>query len=86
MRQGFGKAVEAVLAANTPKFTGAVPVDAEELLEELVVFGTPADARRRLARWHEAGAALPVLLLQPNLAPQELEFTLNALRPIAAEV
>lgn len=85
-RQGFGDEVEKVLAANTPKFTGAVPVDAEELLEELVVFGTPADARRRLARWHEAGAALPVLLLQPNLAPQELEFTLNALRPIAAEV
>ena len=80
-RQGFGKEVEAVLAANTPKFTGAVPADAEELLEELVVFGTPAEARRRLACWHEAGAALPVLLLRPNLAAGQLEFTLDALRP-----
>lgn len=83
-RQGFGKEVEAVLAANTPKFAGVVPPEAEELLEELIVFGTPPEARRRLARWHEAGAALPVLLLRPNLSAEELEFTLNALRPLAA--
>jgi alkanesulfonate monooxygenase SsuD/methylene tetrahydromethanopterin reductase-like flavin-dependent oxidoreductase (luciferase family) len=82
-RQGFGKEVESVLAANTPKFVGAVPPDAEELLEELIVFGTPPEARRRLALWHEAGAALPVLLLRPNLSAEELEFTLNALRPLA---
>jgi alkanesulfonate monooxygenase SsuD/methylene tetrahydromethanopterin reductase-like flavin-dependent oxidoreductase (luciferase family) len=82
-RQGFGTEVEAVLAANTPKFTGVVPSDAEKLLEELTVFGTPPEARRRLAAWHEAGAALPVLLLRPNLAPEELEYTLNALRPDA---
>jgi alkanesulfonate monooxygenase SsuD/methylene tetrahydromethanopterin reductase-like flavin-dependent oxidoreductase (luciferase family) len=80
-RQGFGKEVEAVLAANTPKFTGAVPSDAEQLLEELIVFGTPPEARRRLAAWHAAGAALPVLLLRPNLSAEELEFTLDALRP-----
>ncbi|HEX9819435.1 MAG TPA: LLM class flavin-dependent oxidoreductase [Methylomirabilota bacterium] len=81
-RQGFGKEVEAVLAANTPKFTGEVPPDAEELLEELIVFGTPAEARRRLARWHAAGAVLPVLLLRPGLSPEELEFTLDALQPV----
>jgi alkanesulfonate monooxygenase SsuD/methylene tetrahydromethanopterin reductase-like flavin-dependent oxidoreductase (luciferase family) len=80
-RQGFGKEVEAVLAANSPKFAGAVPTDAEALLEELVVFGTPSEARQRLARWHEAGAELPVLLLRPNLSTEELEFTLDALRP-----
>jgi alkanesulfonate monooxygenase SsuD/methylene tetrahydromethanopterin reductase-like flavin-dependent oxidoreductase (luciferase family) len=85
-RQGFGKAVEAVLAANAPKFTGAVPPDAEELLEELIVFGTPPQARRRLARWHEAGASLPVLLLRPNLSAEELEYTLDALRPRDAAV
>ena len=80
-RQGFGKAVEAVLAANTPRFAGLVPPDAEELLEELTVFGTPVEARRRLARWHEAGAALPILLLRPNLSAEELECTLDAMRP-----
>ena len=81
MRQGFGKEVEAVLAANAPKFTGAVPPDADALLEELVVFGTPTEARVRLARWHAAGAEMPVLLLRPQLSPAELDFTLDALRP-----
>ena len=65
-RQVYGKAVEAVLAANAPKFTGVVPADAEELLEQLIVYGTPPEARRRLGRWHEAGAAFPVLLLEPH--------------------
>jgi len=81
IRQGFGKEVEAVLAANAPKFIGAVPPDAEILLEELIVFGTPSQARARLARWHAAGAVMPVLLLRPQLTHAELEFTLDALRP-----
>jgi alkanesulfonate monooxygenase SsuD/methylene tetrahydromethanopterin reductase-like flavin-dependent oxidoreductase (luciferase family) len=82
IRQGFGKEVEAVLAANTPKFQGAVPPDAEELLEQLTVFGTPAEARRRLARWHAAGAALPILLLRPSLTPEETTHTLDAFTPM----
>jgi alkanesulfonate monooxygenase SsuD/methylene tetrahydromethanopterin reductase-like flavin-dependent oxidoreductase (luciferase family) len=81
-RQGYGKAVEAVLAANAPKFTGVVPADAEELLEQLIVYGTPPEARRRLARWHEAGAAFPVLLLRPNLTPEERALTLDAFGPM----
>ena len=81
-RQGYGKAVETVLAANAPKFTGVVPADAEELLEQLIVYGTPPEARRRLARWHEAGAAFPVLLLRPNLTPEERALALEAFRPM----
>ena len=81
-RQGYGKAVEAVLAANAPKFEGAVPSDAEDLLEQLIVFGTPPEARRRLARWHAAGALMPVLLLRPNLVPAEIALTLEAFRPM----
>jgi alkanesulfonate monooxygenase SsuD/methylene tetrahydromethanopterin reductase-like flavin-dependent oxidoreductase (luciferase family) len=59
-----------------------VPPDAEELLEQLIVYGTPPEARRRLARWHEAGAAFPVLLLRPNLTPDERALTLDAFRPM----
>ena len=81
-RQGYGKAVEAVLAANAPKFAGLVPPDAEELLEQLIVYGTPPEARRRLARWHEAGAAFPTLLLGPNLTPEQRALTLDAFRPM----
>jgi alkanesulfonate monooxygenase SsuD/methylene tetrahydromethanopterin reductase-like flavin-dependent oxidoreductase (luciferase family) len=81
-RQGFAKEVQAVLAANTPKFTGLVPAEAETLLEELIVFGTPDEARRRLQRWFAAGADLAGLLLRPNLSPEEIEFTLAAFRPM----
>ena len=81
-RQGYAKEVEAVLAANAPKFTGAVPPDGEELLEQLIVYGTPAEARRRLSRWHAAGGTFPVLLLRPNLTPDERAFTLDAFRPM----
>ncbi|MBI1846092.1 MAG: LLM class flavin-dependent oxidoreductase [Candidatus Rokubacteria bacterium] len=82
VRHGFGKAVAAVLAANAPKFQGAVPAEAEDLLEQLVVYGTPAEARRRLARWHAAGAATVALLLAPNLSRPEMEDTLEAFRPV----
>jgi alkanesulfonate monooxygenase SsuD/methylene tetrahydromethanopterin reductase-like flavin-dependent oxidoreductase (luciferase family) len=81
-RQGYAKQVQSVLAANAPKFTGAVPADADELLEQLIVYGTPAEARRRLGRWHAAGAVFPVLLLRPNLSPEERAFTLDAFRPM----
>ena len=76
--------MEAVLAANAPKFTGAVPADAEELLEQLIVYGTPPEARRRLQRWHEAGATFPVLLLGPNHTREERAQTLEAFRPMLA--
>ncbi len=84
-RQGFDTEVAAVLAANAPKFTGAVPPEAERLLEELTVFGTPEQARARLARWHAAGAAMPTLLLRPHLTPEEMKLTLDAFRPPAAD-
>ena len=81
-RQGYGKAVNAVLAANAPKFAGVLPDEAEELLEQLIVYGTPPEARRRLRRWHEAGADFPVLLLGPNHTREERALALEAFRPM----
>jgi alkanesulfonate monooxygenase SsuD/methylene tetrahydromethanopterin reductase-like flavin-dependent oxidoreductase (luciferase family) len=81
-RQGFGKEVQAVLAANTPRNRGLVPPEAEILLEELTIFGTPEQARTRVARWYAAGAALPILLLPPNLTPDEISLALGAFRPL----
>ena len=80
-RLGFGKEVEAVVAANTPKPAGIVPPDAEALLEEVTVFGTPPDARRRLERWYAAGADMPLLLLPPNMTPEQMSLSLGAFRP-----
>jgi alkanesulfonate monooxygenase SsuD/methylene tetrahydromethanopterin reductase-like flavin-dependent oxidoreductase (luciferase family) len=81
-RQGFGREIDAVIAANSPKFTGEVPAAAESLLEELTAFGTPAEARERLAQWHAAGADMPLVFLRPNLAPTEIERTLSAFGPM----
>jgi len=81
-RQGFSKEVQAVLAANAPRFQGVVPPDAEELLEQLIVFGTPAEARRRLQRWHAAGAREVGLLLRPQMTHDEIALTLDAFRPL----
>ena len=82
VRQGFDKEVRSVLAANSPKMLGLVPPDAEELLEQLIVYGTPEEARRRLARWHAAGAGTAGLLLRPSLGPEELALTLDAFAPM----
>jgi alkanesulfonate monooxygenase SsuD/methylene tetrahydromethanopterin reductase-like flavin-dependent oxidoreductase (luciferase family) len=71
-----------VLAANTGTAGGIVPPDAEELLEQLVVYGTPEEARRRLARWHADGAASVGLLLRPSLTAEELALTLDAFVPM----
>jgi len=79
-RLGFEKEVEAVIAANTTRGSAVVPKEAEALLDELTVYGTPAEARARLGRWHETGAALSILLLPPNLEPAQIDFALDALR------
>jgi alkanesulfonate monooxygenase SsuD/methylene tetrahydromethanopterin reductase-like flavin-dependent oxidoreductase (luciferase family) len=81
-RQGYGDAVKAVLAANAPKFTGSVPADAEELLEQLTIYGTPAEARRRLTFWLDAGVDLPILLLLPNLTQEDCALTLKTFQPV----
>lgn len=80
-RQGFAKEVEAIVAANPTREPAVVPREAEGLLEQVAVFGTPEGARARLARWYEAGAALPILLLRPNLSREQIDFTLTAFRP-----
>ena len=77
-RQGYTKEVEAVLAANPGREPAVVPAGAEGLLEHLTVFGTPEEARARLAHWYGAGAALPVLLLRPHLTREQIDFTLEA--------
>lgn len=82
IRQGFEKEVKSVLAANTGKQAAIVPPDAEELLEQLIVYGTPEEARRRLARWHAAGVDSVGLLLRPSLPADELALTLDAFVPM----
>jgi alkanesulfonate monooxygenase SsuD/methylene tetrahydromethanopterin reductase-like flavin-dependent oxidoreductase (luciferase family) len=78
-RLGFEREVKAVVAANTTRGSAIVPPEAEALLEELTVYGTPDEARARLAGWRRAGADLPILLLPPELEPAQIDFALAAL-------
>ena len=78
-RLGFEREVQAVIAANTTRGSAVVPPEAEVLLDELTVYGTPDAARERLSRWQQAGAELPILLLPPQLEPAQIDFVLSAL-------
>jgi alkanesulfonate monooxygenase SsuD/methylene tetrahydromethanopterin reductase-like flavin-dependent oxidoreductase (luciferase family) len=79
-RLGFDREVQAIVAANAGRKAAVVPPEAEALLEQVAVYGTPAEARRRLAGWYAAGAEMPTLLLRPGLAPEQIDFTLRAFR------
>jgi alkanesulfonate monooxygenase SsuD/methylene tetrahydromethanopterin reductase-like flavin-dependent oxidoreductase (luciferase family) len=78
-RLGFEREVQAVIAANTTRGSAVVPPEADVLLDELTIYGTPDEARARLARWREAGAELPILLLPPQLETAQIDFVLSAL-------
>ena len=78
---GFGAEVKAVQTANPTRSAFTVPPEANVLLDEVVVFGTPDAARDRLARWYEVGAELPILCLPPNLPLDEINVALCALAP-----
>jgi alkanesulfonate monooxygenase SsuD/methylene tetrahydromethanopterin reductase-like flavin-dependent oxidoreductase (luciferase family) len=77
---GLGEAVDAILAAEVG--TG-VPDAARILLDELTIWGDAAAARDGLDRWYAAGADLPVIVLRPGAPLDEIDQTLEALRPAA---
>lgn len=76
--QGFAAEVDAILAAGP-----AEPLDpaAQRLLDELVVWGRPDDAREALDRWYAAGAELPAIVLPPGRDLAELEYALEVFSP-----
>ena len=81
VRLGYKREVEAVLAANAGQKPALVPPEAENLLEQLTIYGTPEQARTQLAGWYEAGADMLGLVLGPNLSHEAIDFTLEAFRP-----
>ena len=80
-RQGFEREVQVVLEANPEHGSSVVPPEAETLLEQLTIYGTPEQACAQLERWYEAGADMPILMFRPELTAEQLTFELNALRP-----
>ena len=83
---GFGAAADAVVTANPSRGTTDVPESAQVLIDELTLSGDAEGARAALDRWYAAGAEMPAIVLPPNRSVDELEYTLDALRPIPGKV
>jgi alkanesulfonate monooxygenase SsuD/methylene tetrahydromethanopterin reductase-like flavin-dependent oxidoreductase (luciferase family) len=80
-RYGYAAAVESVLAANAGRKPALVPSDAEVLLDQLTLYGTPREVRDKVRLWHAAGAGVPGLMTNPHLSLDEISYALDALRP-----
>jgi alkanesulfonate monooxygenase SsuD/methylene tetrahydromethanopterin reductase-like flavin-dependent oxidoreductase (luciferase family) len=83
-RQGHGAAVRAVQAANPRPgpLTCVVPADAQALLDDFTVSGTPDQVRDELAGW-DGAADIVMLALPPGLPWEQIETTLRAAAPDA---
>jgi alkanesulfonate monooxygenase SsuD/methylene tetrahydromethanopterin reductase-like flavin-dependent oxidoreductase (luciferase family) len=80
--QGCGAEVRAVRAANPrPKpQRGVVPAEAEILLDEFAVYGTPDQVRDRLRSWDQA-ADIVMVGLPAGVPWSTIEATLRAAAP-----
>ena len=80
--QGYGPAVQAVLAANprpSPQH-GVVPAEAQVVLDQLTAHGTPGQVRDQLEPW-DAAVDVVMVGLPPGLPWDAIEATLRAVAP-----
>jgi alkanesulfonate monooxygenase SsuD/methylene tetrahydromethanopterin reductase-like flavin-dependent oxidoreductase (luciferase family) len=80
--QGYGEEVKAILAANprpSPRH-GAVPAEAQAVLDQLTAYGTPGQVRDRLESW-DGVADVVMIGLPPGLPWPAVEATLRAAVP-----
>ena len=84
-RYGYEAEVAAVLEANQDQKPSIVPSESETLLDQLTIYGTPNEVRQKLDLWFSSGATMPSLMMNPNLELDEMDRTLEALRPDSAE-
>lgn len=77
---GFADAVDAVLDGHRSG-SDELPAAARVLVDELTLTGDATTARAGLDRWYAAGADMPVVVMPPGRDVDELDRTLEALRP-----
>lgn len=80
-RYGYKAEVECVLEANEDPKSSVVPPEAEALLEQLTLYGTPEEIREKLPFWYASGASMPCLMINPNLSLDEIVFSIKSIRP-----
>jgi alkanesulfonate monooxygenase SsuD/methylene tetrahydromethanopterin reductase-like flavin-dependent oxidoreductase (luciferase family) len=81
-RMGFGDEVDSVMEVNHDRRPSIVPLEAEKLLEQLTIYGTPQQVREQLNKWYDLGNVTPSLLLAPNLNHEQINYTLKAFQPL----
>jgi alkanesulfonate monooxygenase SsuD/methylene tetrahydromethanopterin reductase-like flavin-dependent oxidoreductase (luciferase family) len=79
-RFGLSDAVYRVLEESSGKGTSIVPSEAEVLLDQLTLYGTPQEVQQKIPLWYEAGASMPCLMLNPNLPIEEVTYSVQALQ------
>jgi hypothetical protein len=83
--QGYASEVSAILAANprpSPR-RGAVPPDAQVVLDQLAAYGTAGQVAEQLRSWDPV-TDIVTILLPPGLPWPVIEATLRAAAPAAA--
>jgi alkanesulfonate monooxygenase SsuD/methylene tetrahydromethanopterin reductase-like flavin-dependent oxidoreductase (luciferase family) len=75
---GFGRAIDALLAANGGDGPPQLPADAEPLAREVTLMATYDDAPRTIQDWLEAGADTVDLVLPLGLPEAQLSEMLEA--------
>ena len=81
--QGYAAEVAAVRAANASSADSTVPDEAERLLSDLWMYGTPNQVPHLVDRWFEAGASSLAVTLPPGAPREILHSTLEAFAPSA---
>ena len=80
--QGYAAEVSAIIAANprpSPRH-GTVPPEAQVVLDQLAVYGTPNQVREQLEPW-DSVADIVTILLPPGMSWSSIEATLRAAAP-----
>jgi alkanesulfonate monooxygenase SsuD/methylene tetrahydromethanopterin reductase-like flavin-dependent oxidoreductase (luciferase family) len=72
IRSGYQSEVDSITEANQGQKTAIVPTDAEVLLDQLTLYGTPEEVKEKIPAWLETGATMPCLMLNPNLSLEEI--------------
>jgi alkanesulfonate monooxygenase SsuD/methylene tetrahydromethanopterin reductase-like flavin-dependent oxidoreductase (luciferase family) len=76
---GYKAEVDSITEANQGKKSAIVPSEAEILLDQLTLYGTPDEVREKLLPWMETGATSLCLMFNPNLSLEEIQYGVEAI-------
>jgi alkanesulfonate monooxygenase SsuD/methylene tetrahydromethanopterin reductase-like flavin-dependent oxidoreductase (luciferase family) len=79
-RMGFEREVKMIIDANAGQRPSIVPPEAESLMEQVAIYGTPDQIAQRLDAWRLHESITPSILLSPNLKPADIDYTLAAFK------